>query len=60
MKTEPAVIIAFAAALIQALLALATTFGLSITSEQHAAIAAVVALIAGFVTRQFVSPAVSK
>ena len=53
MKTEPAVIVS----LVAAVLALAAAFGLPLTQEQTAAVMAVVTILAGIVTRAFVSPA---
>lgn len=56
MSKEPAVIIAFVMALIQASMIVAMSFGLRLTVEQQAAIGAVITLIGGFITRQYVSP----
>ena len=52
LKTEPAIIISLAAAL----LALAAAFGLPLTQEQTAAVMAVVTILAGLVTRSKVTP----
>lgn len=52
MKTEPAIIIALAAAV----LGLAASFGLPLTQEQTAAVMAVVTILAGLVTRSKVTP----
>lgn len=52
LKNEPALLTTTVAALI----GLASAFGLSLTAEQTAAITAVAALVAGFVTRQVVTP----
>lgn len=54
MKTwqaEPAVIMS----LVTALLALAVAFGLNLTPEQTGSITAVIAIIAGYITRSQVS-----
>jgi hypothetical protein len=52
-KTEPAAIVS----LVSAIIALAVSFGLDISSEQTGAIMAVVVLVAGIVTRSQVTPA---
>jgi hypothetical protein len=54
IRTEPAVI----AGLVQAILALAVSFGLSLTPEQIGSILAVTAAILALVVRQQVYPAV--
>ena len=52
MKTEPAVIVA----LVSAVIALAVSFGLSLSEEQVGAIMAVVTILAGLVVRSQVTP----
>ena len=52
MKTEPALIIAA----VQAIIALAVSFGLHLSPEQIGAIMAVTAAILGLITRSFVTP----
>lgn len=49
---EPAMVVAF----IQAILVLAVTFGLHLTTEQSGAILGVAALTLGLITRSQVSP----
>jgi hypothetical protein len=51
-KTEPAAVVS----LVSAIIALAVSFGLDISSEQTGAIMAVVVLVAGIVTRSQVYP----
>ena len=52
MKTEPAMIMAA----IQAVIALAVSFGLGLTNEQVGGLLALSAAILGIITRQHVSP----
>jgi len=52
MNTEPAVIVA----LVSAVIALAVSFGLDLSTEQVGAIMAVVTIVAGLVTRSKVTP----
>jgi len=52
MKTEPAVILG----LVGAVIALAVSFGLRLSSEQVGAIMAVVVSLLSIVTRQLVTP----
>lgn len=60
MKNEPAVTVASITAVVTALLALLTAFGLSLSQDQTAAILGVVAvlapLVSGFITRGKVTP----
>jgi hypothetical protein len=60
MKNEPAVAVGTITAVVTALLALLTAFGLSLSADQTAAILGVVAvlgpLVAAFVTRSKVTP----
>lgn len=60
MKNEPAVTVASLTAVVTALLALLTAFGLNLSQDQTAAILGVVAvlapLVSGFITRGKVTP----
>lgn len=53
LKKEPAAITSIVAAII----ALAVSFGLSLSSDQVGAITAIATLLAGFITRASVTPA---
>ncbi len=52
LNTEPAVVVAF----VTALLGLGAAFGLNLSSEQIAAIMAVITILAGFLVRHKVTP----
>ena len=52
LKSEPAVIIGLCSALI----AVATSFGVSLTADQVGAIMALVSIVASIITRQLVTP----
>ena len=52
MKTEPAILVAFVAAVI----ALAVSFGFDLTADQTKAIMGLTVIVAGLVTRQKVTP----
>ena len=60
MKNEPALKVATYTAIVTAVLALLTSFGLNLSDEQTAAILGVVAvlapIVAGFITRRHVTP----
>lgn len=55
LKKEPAAITSIVAAII----ALAVSFGLSLSNDQVGAITAIASLLAGFITRATVTPASS-